>query len=127
MELLSEHSILEYDEENDLLAGLLVHILVQNPQRRVSLGRLLEHNFFKFAGCPPQSGISIRNPTPAESNHRQGYRIINASQQGPSTDIDSAGLENGDAERSTPMSNSPRPSQGKRALRPTTGQALRPS
>lgn len=109
MELLSEHSILEYDEENDLLAGLLVHILVQDPQRRISLGRLLEHNFFKCAGCPSQSGILIRNPSPAESNHRQGPSVINASQQGTSADIDSVGLENGDAERSPPMSNSTPP------------------
>lgn len=51
-ELLSDHSVLELEEKNDLLAGLLVHRLIQDPQRRVSLGRLLEHNFFKFAGCP---------------------------------------------------------------------------
>jgi hypothetical protein len=30
-------------------------MLVQDPQGRVSLGRVLEHNFFKFAGCPPES------------------------------------------------------------------------
>jgi hypothetical protein len=47
--------------------------------------------------------------------------------QGPSADIDSAGLENGDAEHSPSTSNSPRPSSGKRVLGPTTGQALRPS
>jgi len=52
---------------------------------------------------------------------------MNSSQQGPSAGIDSAGLENGDAEHSPSGSISPRPSSGKRVLRPTTGQALRPS
>ena len=46
--------------------------------------------------------------------------------QGPSADIDLAGLENSDAERSPSVSNSPCPSLGKQ-VRPTTGQALRPS
>jgi hypothetical protein len=52
---------------------------------------------------------------------------LKSSQQGPFADIDSAGLENGDAERSPSGSNSRRPSSGRRVLRPTTGQALRRS
>ena len=50
---------------------------------------------------------------------------MNMSQQGPSTDIDSAGLENGNAEPSPLAMNPPRLRTGKQALRPTTGQALR--
>jgi hypothetical protein len=68
-----------------------------------------------------ESGIFIRNPSPAKSNPRQGSSVINASQQGLSADIDSTGLENGAAERSPSGSNPPRPSSGKRVLRPTTG------
>jgi hypothetical protein len=71
--------------------------------------------------------IRIFGSPPAESNHRQASGALNSSQQGPPTDIDSAGLENGDAERSSSTSNSPPPSSGKRLLRPTTGQALLPS
>jgi hypothetical protein len=41
--------------------------------------------------------------------------------------MDTARLENGDAERSPSAPNSPRFRTGKRALRPTTGQASRPS
>jgi hypothetical protein len=52
---------------------------------------------------------------------------MNTSQHRPSAGIDSAGLENGDAERSPSVSNSPRLKTGKRVLRPTTGQALRRS
>jgi hypothetical protein len=74
-----------------------------------------------------ESGIFIRNPSPVESNHRQASGVMNSSQQGPSAGIDSAGLENGDAEHSPSRSISPRPSSSKRVLRPTTGQALRPS
>ena len=36
-----------------MLAALLCKILVQDPQKRVNLGQVLEHDFFKFAGCPP--------------------------------------------------------------------------
>lgn len=68
----------------------------------------------------------IRNSSPPESNHRLGSSIINVPQRGPSADIDWAGLENGDAEHSPPMSNSPRPSMGKWILRPKTKKALRP-
>ncbi|OCL00681.1 kinase-like protein [Cenococcum geophilum 1.58] len=53
-EFLSRHSVLDYEEENDYLAGLLCHMLVQDQQGRVSLGRVLEHNFFKFADIPPE-------------------------------------------------------------------------
>jgi hypothetical protein len=74
-----------------------------------------------------ESGIFIRNPSLVESNHRQASGVMNSSQQGPSAGIVSAGLENGDAEHSPSGSISPRPSSGKRVLRPTTGQALRPS
>jgi hypothetical protein len=67
------------------------------------------------------------SPSPVESNHRQASGALNSSQQGPSADIDSAGLENGNAERSPSAPNSPRLRTGKRVLRPTTGQASRPS
>jgi hypothetical protein len=66
-------------------------------------------------------------PSPIASNHHQTSGIMNTSQQGPSADVDSARLENGDAERTPSASNLPRPRTGKRVLRPTTGQALRPS
>ena len=66
-------------------------------------------------------------PSPVDSNHRQASGAMNTSQQGPSADIDTAGLENGDAERSPSSPNSPRLRTGKRVLRPTTGQASRPS
>ncbi|KAG9234597.1 kinase-like domain-containing protein [Amylocarpus encephaloides] len=52
--LLLDHSVLGYEEENDMLASLLCEMLVQDPQKRVDLGQLLEHDFFKFAGCPPE-------------------------------------------------------------------------
>jgi hypothetical protein len=52
---------------------------------------------------------------------------LNSSQQEPPAGIDSAGSENGDAERSSSTPNPPPPSSGKRVLRPTTGQALLPS
>jgi len=55
-------------------------------------------------------------PSPVESNHRQASGALNSS-----------GLENGNAERSSSTSNSPPPSSSKRVLRPTTGQALLPS
>jgi hypothetical protein len=64
---------------------------------------------------------------PVESNHRQASCALNSSQQRPPADIDSAGSENGDTERSSSTSNLPSPSSGKRVLRPTTGQASRPS
>jgi hypothetical protein len=67
------------------------------------------------------------SPSPVESNHRQASGAVNSSQQGPSADIDSAGLENGDAERSPSVPNSPPPSSGTRVLRPPTRQTLRPS
>jgi hypothetical protein len=66
------------------------------------------------------------SPSPVQSNHRQVSGALNSSQQGPPADIDSAGSENGNAERSS-TSNSPPPSSGKRVLRLTTGQALLPS
>jgi hypothetical protein len=47
--------------------------------------------------------------------------------EAPSAGIDSAGLENSGAEHSPSRLISPRPSSGKRVLRPTTRQALRPS
>jgi hypothetical protein len=52
---------------------------------------------------------------------------MTTSQQGPPVDIDSAGLENGDAEHPPSAPNSPRPRTGKRVLGPTKGQVLRPS
>jgi hypothetical protein len=77
------------------------------------------------AGVPPRRIFG--SPSPVESNHRQVSGALNSSQQGLSVDIDSAGLENGDAERSPSASNSSRPRTGKRVLRPTTGQPPRPS
>jgi hypothetical protein len=64
------------------------------------------------------------SPSPVASDHRQAS---GTSQQGPSADADSARQENGHAERSPSVSNAPRPRTGKQVLRPTTGQALRPS
>ena len=64
---------------------------------------------------------------PVESNHRQASSALSSSQQGPPADIDSARLENGDAERSPSVQNSPPPSSGKRVLRPSARQASRPS
>jgi hypothetical protein len=67
------------------------------------------------------------SPSPIESNHRQASGAMNTSQQRLSADIDSVGLGNGDAERSPPPPNLPRFRTGNRVLRPTTGQASRPS
>jgi hypothetical protein len=78
------------------------------------------------AGEVPAISI-FGSPSPVESNHRHVSDALNSSQQGPPADIDSAGSENGNAERSSSTSNSPPPSLGKRVLRPTTGQALLPS
>lgn len=78
------------------------------------------------AGEAPTRRI-FGSPSPVASNHRQTSGIMSTSQQGPSADVDSARLENGDAERSPSASNSPHPRTCKRALRPTTGQALQPS
>ncbi|WEW57730.1 hypothetical protein PRK78_003197 [Emydomyces testavorans] len=64
---------------------------------------------------------------PVESNHRHVPGVMNTPQQGPSTDIDSTGYENGDAERSPSPRNSPRPQMGKRVLRSTTRKTSRPS
>jgi hypothetical protein len=62
------------------------------------------------------------------ANHRQASGALNSSsQQGPPADIDPAGLENGDAQRSSSTSNSPSLGSGKRVLRPKMGQALLPS
>ncbi|MCJ1479185.1 hypothetical protein MMC13_007869 [Lambiella insularis] len=62
-----------------------------------------------------------------ELNHRHASGALNLSLQGPPADIDSAGLEDGDAERSSSTLNSPPPSSRKRALRPRAGLALLPS
>ena len=67
------------------------------------------------------------SPSPVASNHRQTSGIMNTSPQGPSANVDSASLENGDPERSPSASNLSHPRTGKRVLRPTTGQVLRPS
>ena len=67
------------------------------------------------------------SPSFVKSNHRQASDALNSSQQGPPTDIGSAGLENGDAERFFSSSKSPSHSSGKRVLHPATGQALLPS
>ncbi|KAI9855801.1 MAG: hypothetical protein M1813_009610 [Trichoglossum hirsutum] len=65
------------------------------------------------------------SPSPVESNYRQTSGTMNTSQQRPSGDTDTARLKNGDAEPSPSEPNSPRLRAGKRALRPTTGQASR--
>ncbi|PSS08545.1 hypothetical protein M430DRAFT_69814 [Amorphotheca resinae ATCC 22711] len=75
---------------------------------------------------PPAIRI-FGSSSPVQSNHRQVSGASNSSQQGPPVDIDSAGSENGDAERSSSTLNSPPPSSGKRFLHPTMGQALLPS
>lgn len=78
------------------------------------------------AGEAPAIRI-LGTPSPVESNHRQVSGALTSSQQGPSADIDSARLENGNAERSPSASISPRLRTGKRVLRPTTGQVSQPS
>jgi hypothetical protein len=67
------------------------------------------------------------SPSPVESDYRQASGTINTSQQGPSTDIDTVRLENGDAKLSPSALNSPRLRTGKQVLRPSTRQASRPS
>lgn len=78
-------------------------------------------------GHPSESGIFIRNPYPVESIHREASGAMNTSQQGPSADIGSARLGNGDTERSPSALNPPQLRKGKRLFRPTTGQAPRPN
>ncbi|PVH70046.1 hypothetical protein DL98DRAFT_564266 [Cadophora sp. DSE1049] len=75
---------------------------------------------------PPAIRI-FGSPSPFESNHRQVSGALNSSQQGAPADIDPAGSNNSDAERSSSAPNSPLPSSGKRVLHATTGQALLPS
>lgn len=67
------------------------------------------------------------SPSLVGSNHRPAPGALNSPQQGPSADIDSAGLEKSNAERSLSAPNSPRLRTGKRVLYPSTGQASRPS
>ncbi|KAI4119823.1 MAG: hypothetical protein LQ338_002157 [Usnochroma carphineum] len=67
------------------------------------------------------------SPSPNGTKHRQASGALNSSEQRPPADIDSAGLENGDAERSSSASKSPPPNSDKRVLRAATGQALLPS
>ncbi|KAA6406979.1 MAG: hypothetical protein FRX48_09277 [Lasallia pustulata] len=71
--------------------------------------------------------ICLFGSPPVEPDHRQTSNALNSSQQGPPADINLAGLENGDAERSSSAPISPRLSIGKRVHRPRTGQASRPS
>jgi hypothetical protein len=78
------------------------------------------------AGEAPTRRI-FGSPSPVASNHRQTTGIISTSRQGPSVDVDSARLENSNVVCSPSASNSPRFRMGKRVLRPTAGQALRPS
>jgi hypothetical protein len=66
-------------------------------------------------------------PTSVVSGHRQISGIMNTPQQGPSAGVDSASLENGDAERPPSASNSLHSRTSKWDPRPTTGQALQPS
>ena len=43
----------EYEEENDMLAALLSEMLVQDPQKRIGLEQVLEHDLFKFVDFSP--------------------------------------------------------------------------
>jgi hypothetical protein len=65
--------------------------------------------------------------SPVEPNHPQEPGIMNASQQGPSVNIDSIGLENGDAVYTPSASNSPHTRIDGQVLRPVIGQAPRRS
>ena len=67
------------------------------------------------------------SPPSVVTNHRQASDALNPSYQGPSRDINSAGLENGDPERPFSASNSPPLISDNQVLRPTTGKALLPS
>ena len=69
-----------------------------------------------------ESRIFTRNPS-----HRQASGVMNTSQQGLSAVFNTAVLENGDAKYSPSAPNSPQFRTGKVVLRPTTGQASRPS
>jgi hypothetical protein len=82
-------------------------------------------------GCPvlnlSESGIFIRNPSPAESNHHQESVAMNASQQGPTTDLDSAGLEICDTERPPPPPNLPGLQTGSAAKQAAQPSRKKPS
>ncbi|KAH8588286.1 hypothetical protein B0O99DRAFT_677560 [Bisporella sp. PMI_857] len=87
-------------------------------------------------GLIPVSGTALRNAQPSvnheaangffaplfeplppvESNHREASAAITVSQQRPPADIDSAGLENDDAEHPPSAPNSPGPRTGKQVL-----------
>lgn len=56
----------------------------------------------------PITSLAESGIPPVESNPRQVSGVMNTSEQDPSTNIDTTGLENGDTERSTPPPNSPR-------------------
>jgi hypothetical protein len=68
--------------------------------------------------------VRIFGSPPFEANHRQTSGALDLFQQEPPADIDSAGLENDNAKRSSSTSNSPLASSGKRVLRSTTGKAF---
>ena len=61
-----------------------------------------------------------------ESDNRQTSDILNTSQQGSSAGIDSAGWDNGSAERSLYASHSSRP-EADEEIRSPAGKALSPS
>ncbi|KAL9101821.1 MAG: hypothetical protein Q9163_002968 [Psora crenata] len=66
-------------------------------------------------------------PSPVTSNHRQTFSIMNTSEQRPSAEVDPARLESGDTGRSPSAASSPRTTIGKRVLRSTTKQLMRPN
>ncbi|KAI9768628.1 MAG: hypothetical protein M1840_004825 [Geoglossum simile] len=71
-------------------------------------------------------GHIVTDPTKSHIFVRDYHsQTMNSPQQGPSTDIHSAGLESGDAECSPFVSNPPHPEASKSSLHPTAGRALR--
>lgn len=64
---------------------------------------------------------------PIESSHREPSAVMTTSQQRLPADIDSAGLENGDAGHHPSAPNSPRSRTARQVLPPTKGQVSRPS
>jgi hypothetical protein len=69
----------------------------------------------------------IYGTAPDETSSHQASGVVDTSQRGLSGNIDSAGLANGNAERSPPVSNPPPRRQGRRVPPPTTGQTARSS
>ena len=62
-------------------------------------------------------------PSPVETDLHQASGALYPSQQGPPADIDSTGLDIGDADPSSSIPNLSSPDPSRRALRPPTGKA----